>query len=61
MCSKFTRGDQYRSAISKELRSTSAWVLCYKFAVDLQNTFSEEHLWGAASMFCIIYFGANNK
>ena len=28
----------------KKLRSTSAWVLCCKFAADLLNTFLEERL-----------------
>ena len=28
---------------------TSAWVISSKFAAFLQNTFSEEHLWRAAS------------
>ena len=27
------------------MRDTSAWVLYFKFAKDLQNTFLEEHLW----------------
>ena len=28
---------------------TSAWVISSKFAAFLQNTFSEQHLWSAAS------------
>ena len=28
---------------------TSSWVISSKFTAFLQNTFSEEHLWGAAS------------
>ena len=28
---------------------TSAWVISSKFAAFLQNTFSEEHIWSAAS------------
>ena len=31
------------------LKYTSAWVISYKFAAFLQNTFSEEHLWRGAS------------
>ena len=30
---------------------TSAWVFYYKFAAYFQNTFSEDHLWRAASVF----------
>ena len=29
--------------------NTSAWVISSKFAAFLQNTFSEEHIWSAAS------------
>ena len=45
----------------KTLRSTSAWVLYCRFAVDFPNTFSEEHLWGTAFVFHIICYGASNK
>ena len=45
----------------RKMRSTPAWVLYCKFAEDLQNTFLEKHLWGTASMFYIICFGASNK
>ena len=37
----------------KKLRSTSTWVLCCKFADDLQNPFLEEHLWG--QVLCFIW------
>ena len=47
--------------ISIKLRSTSACVLYCKFAADLQNKFLKEHLWGTASVFYIICFGASNK
>ena len=39
----------------------SAWVLYCRFAADLQNTFLEKYLWGTASVFHIVYFGASNK
>ena len=45
----------------KVLRSTFAWVLYCKFAADLQNKFLEGHIWGTASVFYIICFGASNK
>ena len=51
ICSKFT-GGLCRSAILIKLQlywnRTSAWVFC-KFASYFQNTFSQEHLWVAAS------------
>ena len=29
---------------------TSAWLFSYKFAAYFQNTFSQEHIWTAASV-----------
>ena len=52
ICSKLTGGHLCRSVISIKLQlywnRTSAWVFC-KFASYFQNTFSQEHLWVAAS------------
>ena len=40
--------------VAKQLcwNCTSAWVFSYKFAAYFQNTFSQEHLWLAASVIC---------
>ena len=49
LCSKFTREDPCRNAISKKLQlywnRTSAWVYSSKFSAYFQNTFFSEHFW----------------
>ena len=41
--------------VAKQLANrTSAWVFC-KFAAYIQNIFSQEHLWMAASESCYVF------
>ena len=62
ICSKFTAEHPCRSTISikfvKQLywNCTSAWVFSCKFAAYFQNTFYQDHLWVAASVFSILWF-----
>ena len=49
MYSKFTGEHPCRSVISIKLPGTSAWVFSCKFDAYIQNSFSSEHLWRAAS------------
>ena len=41
--------DFNKVALQLYWNDTSAWVFSWKFAAYFQNTFSQEHLWGAAS------------
>ena len=61
ICSKYTGEYPCRSVISIKLQSNfieitlPVWVFSCKFAVCFQNTFSQEHLWVAASVDTSIY------
>ena len=56
ICSNFTgehpcRSDFNKVPLQRYWNRTSAWVFSCKFAAYFQNTFSQEHLWIAASVF----------
>ena len=42
--------DFNKFALQLYCNRNSAWVFSYKFVAYFQNTFSEEHLWTAASV-----------
>ena len=62
ICSKFTGEHPCRSAISIKLQQlywncTLAWMFSCKFAAYFQNTFSQQHLWRAASKSWSLFWG----
>ena len=50
ICRKFTGEHPWRSAICNFIKITWVFVFSCKFVAYFQNTFSEEHLWTAASV-----------
>ena len=48
--------DFNKIAIQLYWNHTSAWVTSCRFVADLQNTFSEDHIWRAATVYLYLIF-----